>query len=408
MSLGRLMSSLVLYSIVLAFGPRSALAAGPSGINVLQNETRVDFPRQVDFHVVAESTAQVTTARLAFRIGDQTQTHIGAAPIDPVSRVDVHYVLELQREYLPPGVDLHFRWLLEDQSGAQASTAWSDLTLTDSRFRWSSLTVAPVQLEWYDVDDAFAKAVLDAANAAYSSASQVAPTSGATRAVKILLYGDINDFRGALGAGSQEWVGGQTFPQDRITLLLVSPGDLPGAQRSVAHEMAHLGLDAAADGSVAPLPSWLDEGLAMVAEGPTESVFSQALDQAVRDHKLFSIQSLSGNFPESTADATLAYAQSENLVRFFIKKYGANKLSVLVGSFRAGLSADDAFRQSIGMSAHEFQAAWQASLTATPTTSPTAPTGSPITRAIAAQAQAFAAFFEGLIHSLQSPKAKTT
>ncbi len=398
---------LILAAMLTLIQPIAAFAASPSGISVLVSDVRPDFPRKIDFHAAAQSTGQVTSARLAFRIADQTVTHIGRAAIQPDNRVDVHYVLDLQREYLPPGLDLHYQWMFEDQTGATASTNWSDLTLADPRFQWQQRTASGIQLEWYDVDDAYANAVLDAATAAYTSAGQLGPAAS-KNPVRVLLYGNINEFRGALGVGSQAWVGGQTFPQDRIILLLVSPTDLANAQRSVAHEITHLRIDGTSAGIVAPLPTWLDEGLAMVAEGNTQPVFSQALDQAVRDRRLFSLQSLSGNFPESPDDATIAYAESESLVRFYLKTYGTDKLVALVDAFRAGLSADDAFRQSVGVSARDFQTTWQASLGTAPVSATPASSSSPIVRGATSPLRAIVALIDSLIRSLESPKLKTT
>src|SRR5262249_48287854 len=150
--------------------------------------------------------------------------------------------------------------------------------------------------------------------------------------INVFLYGKIADFRGVLGVGSQEWVGGQTFPQYRVVLLLVSVNDVASAQRSVAHEMTHLLLDSDPPGSVAPLPTRLDEGVAMVDEGPTQRAFQQALDQAKSGHHLISIQSLMGNFPEAPDEATVAYAESESMVRFFVTRYGQEKLAALIAN----------------------------------------------------------------------------
>jgi hypothetical protein len=383
-----------------------AQAATTTDITVLQSEARVDFPRSMDFHVVAQSTGQVTEAHLAYRVANDNVIHIGRATFQPNARVDTHYLVDLQRAYYPPGVTIQYQWRLQDLTGAEVQTVWANLTLADPRYRWHQRAQGVIQLHWHDVDDAYANAVLNAANTTFTAGNSAVPAPGSPP-INIFIYGRLADFRGILGAGSQEWVGGQTFPQYRVVLLLVSPTDVASAQRSVAHEMTHLQLDNVVEGTVAPLPTWLDEGLAMVAEGDTQPAFQQALDQAVRDHKLISIQSLSGNFPDASAAATVAYAESESMVRYFLKTYGREKIAALIANFRQGLSADEAFQQTIGMTARDFQTAWQASLgTAPQPVTPAADNSSGLARTIMAPVRAVIGFVNGLIQSLLAPKLK--
>jgi len=158
--------------------------------------------------------------------------------------------------------------------------------------------------------------------------------------------------------------------------------------------MTHMAIDTTAEDPYGALPTWLSEGMAMVAEGPMDPVFVQALNSAARSGRLLSIQSLSGNFPSSTEEATLAYAESGSIVDYFIRTYGQQKLAVLIRAFRAGSSSDEAFRAATGLSTLEFQHAWEASIGAVPSgstassgsTAPSGPSGagSIITRIIAA------------------------
>jgi hypothetical protein len=387
--------------------PTLALAATSSGITVLQSEARLDYPRTIDFHVVAQSTGQITQARLAYRVANDSVIHLGKADLEPTARVDTHYVVDLQRAYYPPGVTIQYQWRLQDLTGAEAETVWASFTLADPRFRWHAATKGLVQLHWHDVDEAYANAVLSTADATYAAGRAAASTSSAAP-INAFLYGRLADFRGVLGAGSQEWVGGQTFPHYRVVLLLVSPTDVASAQRSVAHEMTHMLLDDVAEGTVAPLPTWLDEGLAMVAEGSPQPAFAQALDQAARSHQLLSIQSLSGNFPDDSAKATVAYVECESLVRYFLGKYGQAKLATLINDFRDGASPDEAFSHAIGMSARDFEMAWEASLAAAPlpAATPIPTTSSGLGQVIMLPIRAVIGFVASVIQSLFAPKVK--
>jgi hypothetical protein len=354
-------------------------------IEVLASSGRSDFPSRIVFNLQAKSSAQISSVRIAYRVGDDPVTSIARVTVAPAFRIDASYQIDLSREYYPPGVTMHYRWQIEDQSGAQLTTSWTDLRITDPRFFWHERTLGAVTLHWYEGNDQYADTLLSTAARALATASSTMGTAS-PKPVDIYLYASEQDFRSALVAGSDQWVGGQTYPLYRLTVLLAPPDQLADDQRSVAHEMTHIAIDSTAEDPFGPLPTWLDEGVAMVAEGPLDPTFQQALASAAASHHLLSIQSISGNFPEDSDQAALAYAESASLVSYFEKQYGPQKLAALIAAFRQGETSDEAFQQTIGMPTREFQQRWEASLqslgaAATPTPSTRASanqqTGSP-------------------------------
>ncbi len=357
--------------------PRAPGASTTAGaIEVLASSGRSEFPNRIVFSLQAKSSAQISSVRIAYRVGDDPVTSIARVPAAAAFRIDTSYQIDLSREYYPPGVTMHYRWQIEDQSGAQLTTNWADLRITDPRFFWHERTLGAVTLHWYAGDDQYASTLLSTAAQALATASS---TMGATslKPVDIYLYATEQDFRSALVAGSDQWVGGQTYPLYRLTVLLAPPDLLTDDQRSIAHEMTHIAIDSTSEDPFGPLPTWLDEGVAMVAEGSLDPTFQQALASAAASHRLLSIQSISGNFPEDSDQAALAYAESASLVSYFEKQYGTQRLAALIAAFRRGETSDEAFQQSIGMSTLEFQRRWEASLqsagaAATPTSSTSA------------------------------------
>ncbi len=394
---------LVCLALGLALRPGPAGAAGSGDITILQNDARSDFPRQVVYHLAAQSTSPITSARLAYRIADDPVTIVAAASLTPGRQIQTTYTINLQQEYLPPGVTLHYRWQIDDQSGAHLDGDWTDLKLVDPRFLWHERTQGAVTLHWYDGDTSFSDAVLSAAATAFAAASQLAP-NGQARPVQVYLYSTEQDFRSALGAGAEEWVGGQAFPAYRVVVLYSPPQDPVAAQRSVAEEMTHLALDGGSSDAIGQLPTWLDEGLAVVAEGDPAPVFVQALQDAAKAHRLMSLQSLSGNFPESTEEATLAYAESDSAVRYFVQTYGRQKLRLLVEAFRRGMTSDEAFQASIGRTTLEFERAWQRTLQPAEAEPSPTPAGSPLVRLVSGPLDLIAGVIRDVLRFLQSAK----
>lgn len=361
------------------------------------------FPTQIQFGVRAQSSSQISSVRIGYRIGDDPLTFEADSTFSPGFTVVATYVIDLQRDYLPPGVVVHFQWQIQDMSGATVSSVWSDLPVTDPRFLWHEKTVGNVTLHWYDGTTDFADAVLDSASKAFIVAQQdaLAPWLGP---VQVYLYGNQNDFRSALGLGTAEWTGGETFSTQHVVMVLAPGSDTVSAQRSVSHELTHAAVDGASSDPFGPLPTWLDEGVAMVAEGDPDAAFTDALAKGIQARHLFSVQSLSGTFPADTNDAILAYAESDSMVRFFIKTYGRDHLAILIAAFRAGNNADDAFQTTVGVSAVDFQRAWMASLdpnlAASAQGQVTAPSGS-----AAAAANILATLIRDFLNLFQSNKA---
>jgi hypothetical protein len=373
-------ASIVLAAMALPLGQAAPAhaATGAGAITVQGASAQNSFPAAIQFAIRAQSSSQISMVRVAYRVGDDPVTHIANASYAPGFTVNATYAIDLQQNYLPPGVVLHYQWLIQDMSGAIVSTVFNDLQVTDPRFLWHQRTLDNVTLHWYDGGDDFADPVLSSASKAFTAAQQdaLAPWHGP---VQVYLYANPDDFRSALGVGSADWVGGETFSNQHVAMIFAPSNDTVAAQRSVSHELTHAAVDGASVDPFGPLPTWLDEGVAMVAEGDPLPDFTNALAKGVQARHLFSVQSLSANFPADSNDAILAYAESESLVRYFIKTYGRDHLAFLIAAFRAGNTADEAFQTTIGLNVADFQHAWQASLDpklATPSTQPAAPTGS--------------------------------
>lgn len=353
----------VLAVVVLVLAPvRLTVVDAASPITVQQNIARSVFPKEVDFVLQAQSTAQITGVRLAYQVADQPMTRVAKATFTPSNRVDASYQIDTSREYYPPGTVIHYRWLLQDQTGTAFSTRPSDLTIVDGRFSWRSLSEGGITLHWYLGDNQWVRSMAQIATA-------VATRSAGTKTFKkadLFLYARDQDFKSSLGAGADQWTGGEAFPEYGVALLFAPPDQTAIDQRSLAHELTHLVTDSGNPDPFGPLPSWLDEGLSMAAEGSPEPVFVQALQDGVRSHHLLSLQSISGNFPEDTNEATLAYAESESASRYLLTTYGWDRLNTLIAAFRRGATSDEAFHEAIGMSTREFQRKWEASIGAVP------------------------------------------
>ena len=121
------------------------------------------------------------------------------------------------------------------------------------------------------------------------------------------------------------------------------------------------------------LPSWLEEGLSMYAEGDLRNDLQSILTEAISEDNLISVRSLSGSFPAKAEEAGLYYAQSYSLVNFLIHDYGKDRMLQLLSIFKEGSAHDDALLEVYGFDTDGLDDLWRQSLELEPRTSTTLP-----------------------------------
>jgi hypothetical protein len=107
------------------------------------------------------------------------------------------------------------------------------------------------------------------------------------------------------------------------------------------------------------LPTWLDEGLAMYAEGTLEPEYTAYLNRAVAEESLFSVRSLASPFSAYAEESYLSYAQSYSLVEFLISSYGQGKMLELLKTFKQGSSYDGALEKVYGFDMDGLDNLWR-------------------------------------------------
>ena len=130
------------------------------------------------------------------------------------------------------------------------------------------------------------------------------------------------------------------------------------------HELCHLALHDRIRET--KLPRWLDEGISQwISDGIAEIMMSRKrsiLDGAVLAETLFSIRSLSENFPEDEESLILAYEESKSFVEFIIHEFGRDGLLSLLKHLEDGNDIEAAVRRTFSLSFDELERRWQSHL----------------------------------------------
>lgn len=338
------------------------------GFSLTMSAPKVDFPNSIEFNIEAESDTEITDITLQYRmdkVGLLPVTSVVFPAFEAGEKTSAEWKWDMtQTGGLPPGADLTYWWSLEDAFGQKTDTPVKTLSFDDGRHKWKDAPGSGFNLYWYKGDSRFAQQLIEAGEDALT---RLEDDIGAMpeRSIEVYVYGSTAALQGSL-IFPQEWTGGLAYTEYGIVALGVSTDQLGWGKGAMAHEMAHLVVhQVTMNGYGIVLPSWLDEGLAMYAEGDLTSEFASALSSAVKRGQLDSVQSLSSSFPAQTAAATLAYAESYSIVDYLLDhKGGKENMLDLLGAIRDGSGYEEALQAVYGLSISQLDSQWRQHLTA--------------------------------------------
>jgi hypothetical protein len=345
--------------------PQHALAA--ASINIVSSEASVQFPNAVTFTLIATSQSPITAVNL---VVDTPQKSYGDVPVNVRPSFTPGYDVRATWTWnspgpgaqLPPGVDINYRWSLQNGDGSSLQTETSVVRYADSRFNWQEKSGPGVRLFWAQGGGDFGTELMNTAQAGLKKLHDEQGVDLLSN-VSVYVYSDQPELRGAM-LGSPTWIGGRAYPEFGTILIIINRDQLAEGERSLVHELTH---QLVYQQTVDPLlgshvPLWLNEGLAVTSEGPTTPEFKSALTGAIRKNQLSSFRNLDSAFPFDQQASTLAYAQSESFVRFLLAKSGAEGMRSLLAQTRRGNRIDAALKLTYGEDLDNLQNEWRASV----------------------------------------------
>jgi hypothetical protein len=358
----RLLQILVIGALMLLSIPPASAAETP--IQVETDKAILNLPGGINFSLSVESTAEIKNITLLYGTSERTcheELSRQEITIDPDKKLDVNWLLDFKKsDVLPPGVQLWWQWEITDASGNSLQTEKKTLTVEDQRHPWFSKTNKNLTVNWYKGSESFGSKLLSIAS---NGMRRLESDMGIqfTEPITLTIYPTSSEMQEVM-VYSQQWAGGVAFSKFNIILLTISPDELAWAQNSLPHELSHLVVEARIDNCLgATIPTWLNEGLAVFAEGKISSIYNQTVMQALMADELPSLNSLSNGFPAYSKEATLAYAQSGMIVDYLITEYGPEKMDALLTNIQNGGMIDKALREVYGFDTGELDSAWRQS-----------------------------------------------
>jgi len=339
-----------------------APAALSQDITVVRSTHEADFPLRIVFRLEATSSSPINQVTLRYRIiGDVASNKVPIEDLKPGTSITADWTWDMRKAYYPPGIEVEYWWEIGNEAGSALKSEHTTFTYEDSRYTWSHLFQDKLHLYWYRGGDEFGQDLFDTMVSAAARLQQEVGVA-ALEPIKIYVYGSYEDLHGALEEQAKEWTGGVSFSKRGLILIGISPSNTEWGKRAIAHELSHAIVHQATDNPLGGLPTWLDEGLAMYAEGPMEASYRAALDDALRRNRLISLRALSSSFPADPDQARLSYAESLSVVTFMLNTYGKDQMSQLLAVFKRGTHYDDALVEVYGVNTEGLEAQWHRSL----------------------------------------------
>ncbi len=356
---------LILIITLLLIPFSSATVQAVNGLQVLESRVAVDFPMRINFGLSAAGDVDITNIRLHYTVDRMSYAEViseVALKFEPATMVNAEWSWDLRKVGgLPPGSSVSYWWTIEDASGSKLETGPVIVQIDDDRYPWRSLSEGLLTLYWYEGDESFARELMSTAQQAlvrlanYTGAELESPA-------EIYIYAKSEDLLGAM-IFPQEWTGGVAYTRFSTIAIGISPDELDWGKRAMIHELTHLVVHQMVFNPYNDLPTWLDEGLAMWAEGPLEPIFVNLLVKALNEDKLITVRSLSSPFSAYAEESVLAYAQSYSLVDLLINNYGQSNMLELLNTFREGSGYDQALQKVYGLDMDDLNDLWLSYIT---------------------------------------------
>jgi len=342
-----------------------ALAPGSSSadagwVSFLNSEHKVDFGHEIEFSLDAQATRAIGEVSILYWLAEEAARNRAPAAFEGGREFRATHKWQLERGELAPGEGVCYRWAVRSAEGEEAESPETCFTYEDERFRWESVRQGRIEVFHYG-----ARPLAERLAAAGAKAiARVEEATGLRLAapVRVYLYASPRDMALAIPVRSELFDAatvtlGMLVDEDAIVLL----ADQEAPERTLAHELSHALLAQAVSSPFAEIPRWLDEGLAMYAEGDLPEANRRALERAARSGQVLGLRSLT-SCPGKAELVDLFYAEAYSVVSYLIQEEGPARVHELLALLARGLPVEEAVQKALGLSLAEVEQRWLATL----------------------------------------------
>lgn len=356
---------IIILTCLITILPGTTASAQNAPVDITQNQIQVSFPETLTFQVKAEAPSSITSIKLLYGSGARSCQN-GQASLEPDftpgQTIAAEWTWELKRSgALPIGAQVWWQWQFTLADGSSYTSPRQQITIADDRHTWNTLSQDGVTVYWYVGPASFGQYLLQVA---MDSLSRLELDMGVVSSdeITIIAYPTAEEVREALIVTS-EWAGGVALPEYNATIVGIAPDELNWASEVIPHELAHLVTSTRIfNCKGGRLNTWLNEGLAVYAEGPLNSLARQSVLASLAQGSLPPLSSLANGFSAYGDEARLSYDQSAVMIEYLLTTYSPEQMDVFLSNIQAGLPVNTALTNAFGLDTAGLDAAWRTSL----------------------------------------------
>ena len=174
------------------------------------------------------------------------------------------------------------------------------------------------------------------------------------------------EFQASVHAPIHDWAVGCAFPLSR-RIVIKNPKHIALAKLQLAqvlrHEIAHVLFGQCTRKAVREIPLWFIEGIAIYFADEWVPSRHETLLKHIFSKSILPLRDLASGFPRSQAGADLAYAESQDALRWLVEIKGRDVLFALIAELHDGSNFNTAFETVVGWDLATYDVLWQESLT---------------------------------------------
>ncbi len=256
---------------------------------------------------------------------------------------------------IPPGETVKWRWKVTGADGAVYESRQRAFTWADDRFDWRTYTKDGLVVHWHGQYPEFGEHLVGYLE---PQLERIEALGTLPSPVNVFMYENAED----AGPGVLLMRDSANPYREFNSVVSVTPEDIEGDELlALIHELAHFVVQDKAFNCFGGLPYWLEEGLAMLAEGGLTDDLRRAFAEARLIEQFVPLRSFDVPLTTDEREASIRLAQSYDLVEFLTTEFGWESITRLLELFKYGIRVDDALKTVFGTGIEETELLWRES-----------------------------------------------
>ena len=359
-----------------AFVPATATAQ-----NAVIDSSTIEngYPQALTFKVTARADVPINDITLRYSIKGRGTTALAKPDeaINPATVVSADIELEVNsgQAYIPVGSEFTYHWEIQTTDGNVLISPVEQFLFLPPDQDWQEVSNDFMVVHYHGDRKSIAEAYLDAGTDTYQRIGKDLYGIELTNLpVRVILFADESESNLARPGAGGSFDAAVTTCGTKVTndILLVIPegcgsSDITDVMR---HELGHILNEVAGEGTIAKLPSWLDEGAAVYAQ-TTPGDYERAFNAAVNSNRLIPFNQMGIPANDASQVGTF-YGQSYFMVRYLIEREGPATFAEFMSTIKRGTRFDQALEAVYGFDLAGFEDEFRSAVGLAPVAQPTA------------------------------------